>query len=627
MKNMYINTWQWGRGSIAFSLHASFIQHCNRAVIKVRRKESRSVNTSPCTEDKTPKVKTEAVLCRVPTATDDQPSKPVLIEPKHDLTASPVPLVRCLSGHVTLVALACDRDSLCTEKLERRRMSRSAKCKAAPTQVTPYLRCEATGEYVPYTVVCNWRQDCRDNSDESFCQFPPCAKNTFTCGRGQCISVTHVCDNYVDCRTARDEQHCDSFKSVKTVFSVTDPPALVNFDRPGSFSVIPHPGNTTRCPDTHFHCPGNGYCLPVYTRCNGMFDCPGHEDETGCAKFTCLGLYRCRGKDREICLHADHLCDGWPQCPQQDDELMCGTDSCPDHCVCYGLSFTDRLVFQPDTFPKLRYLEGRGSDTFVGTCRVPEDEISSCDNLLKYGSYRAVIVIFIMTALLGNICSIVYRIWSFSSKTTGQALIYWSVRANTMSGHGSNSKENVVIKDKTRSKEATIARRLLVIAMEETRSHKTIMMFLSSMIVWDISGVELRLPIGLADAFLELVSRHVDRPWLTCSSTSRLAVSLGFGASDPSQTVTEGTTDPELEKILNEAAELFEESRGTIKGVQANIFVDHTAQPHYFKLRPVPYALRGKVGQELDRLESEGTLEKVQFSDWAAPIVTVVKPD
>lgn len=85
--------------------------------------------------------------------------------------------------------------------------------------------------------------------------------------------------------------------------------------------------------------------------------------------------------------------------------------------------------------------------------------------------------------------------------------------------------------------------------------------------------------------------------------------------------------DVDLELILGENAEVFEEVRGTIKGVKASIFVDPTAQPRYFKPRPVPYALRDKVSQELDRLEAEGTIEKVQFSDWAAPIVTVVKPD
>nr|KAG5700952.1 hypothetical protein BaRGS_034237 [Batillaria attramentaria] len=34
------------------------------------------------------------------------------------------------------------------------------------------------------------------------------------------------------------------------------------------------------CPETHFRCPGESdYCLPVFVRCNGVYDCAGHEDE------------------------------------------------------------------------------------------------------------------------------------------------------------------------------------------------------------------------------------------------------------------------------------------------------------------------------------------------------------
>ena len=45
----------------------------------------------------------------------------------------------------------------------------------------------------------------------------------------------------------------------------------------------------------------------------------------------------------------------------------------------------------------------------------------------------------------------------------------------------------------------------------------------------------------------------------------------------------------------------------------------------WVKARPVPYAIRDKVEAELCRLEKEGILEKVEQSDWAAPIVPVVK--
>ena len=45
------------------------------------------------------------------------------------------------------------------------------------------------------------------------------------------------------------------------------------------------------------------------------------------------------------------------------------------------------------------------------------------------------------------------------------------------------------------------------------------------------------------------------------------------------------------------------------------------------KARPVQYTITGKIETELKRLQDEGTIEPVQFSEWAAPIVPILKPD
>ncbi|GFX79426.1 uncharacterized protein K02A2.6 [Trichonephila clavipes] len=44
-------------------------------------------------------------------------------------------------------------------------------------------------------------------------------------------------------------------------------------------------------------------------------------------------------------------------------------------------------------------------------------------------------------------------------------------------------------------------------------------------------------------------------------------------------------------------------------------------------VRIVPFALKGRVENEIDRLEREGIIEKVDSSEWVTPVVPVVKTD
>ena len=113
-----------------------------------------------------------------------------------------------------------------------------------------------------------------------------------------------------------------------------------------------------QCPGTHFQCPNDRFCLPVFVICNGVWDCPDKEDEEGCEVYRCPGYYRCRSS--RTCLHPDHMCDGIAHCSQRDDELLCDWD-CPASCTCYGLTFLCSLVFSVDRYPQLRYLSAAGS--------------------------------------------------------------------------------------------------------------------------------------------------------------------------------------------------------------------------------------------------------------------------
>ena len=73
---------------------------------------------------------------------------------------------------------------------------------------------------------------------------------------------------------------------------------------------------------------------------------------------------------------------------------------------------------------------------------------------------------------------------------------------------------------------------------------------------------------------------------------------------------------------------MFRAGLGTLQGFKAKIIIEDNAIPKFCKARSIPYAFKEMVEQEeLNRLESEGTLELVKFSEWAAPIVPVLKKE
>ena len=84
------------------------------------------------------------------------------------------------------------------------------------------------------------------------------------------------------------------------------------------------------------------------------------------------------------------------------------------------------------------------------------------------------------------------------------------------------------------------------------------------------------------------------------------------------------TKDP-LQQLLNKHAELFDDTLGTMKDYTATLTVKDSARPKFHRPRPVPFAVREAVSKELDRLKKLGILEKVEHSQWAAPIVPVPK--
>ena len=88
------------------------------------------------------------------------------------------------------------------------------------------------------------------------------------------------------------------------------------------------------------------------------------------------------------------------------------------------------------------------------------------------------------------------------------------------------------------------------------------------------------------------------------------------------------TRDNELQIILNSRhSSIFNEELGNAVGITATLHVSDNTKPYFCRYRPIPHALRHKVELELQRLVEQRVIESVESSEWAAPIVPVLKPD
>ena len=71
--------------------------------------------------------------------------------------------------------------------------------------------------------------------------------------------------------------------------------------------------------------------------------------------------------------------------------------------------------------------------------------------------------------------------------------------------------------------------------------------------------------------------------------------------------------------------ELFADGIGRVRDHEATLKLKENSAPKFLKARSVPFSIKPKVEKALDDLERQGIISKVSHSDWATPIVPVVK--
>lgn len=93
-----------------------------------------------------------------------------------------------------------------------------------------------------------------------------------------------------------------------------------------------------------------------------------------------------------------------------------------------------------------------------------------------------------------------------------------------------------------------------------------------------------------------------------------------------SNVVTDSKTLPtvvhkKIKLLREEFSSVFEDELGLMKNITANLNLKPLTTPIYCKARTVPYANKPIIERELERLEMKGIITKIEYSDWATPIL------
>ena len=229
-----------------------------------------------------------------------------------------------------------------------------------------YFRCD---DYVciPLSKVCDFRRDCFDGSDESFCIKLACREDEFRCNNGQCIPLTQRCNFVKNCIDDSDEagelckgETCSGFKCysgkciasnkendmVIDCSSTTHEDELLDNQKEFAYSwwkdlACENNANDVPC-ESH-----RKTCMPRSAVC--IYDPQGHPQSlyntcrTGnhlrnCKNFSCPNMFKCKDS---YCIAERNVCNGRKDCPLGEDEesTICENQSCKGKFRCRNESF------------------------------------------------------------------------------------------------------------------------------------------------------------------------------------------------------------------------------------------------------------------------------------------------
>ncbi|BHF57996.1 hypothetical protein SprV_0100094500 [Sparganum proliferum] len=150
-------------------------------------------------------------------------------------------------------------------------------------------------------------------------------------------------------------------------------------------------------------------------------------------------------------------------------------------------------------------------------------------------------------------------------------------------------------------------------------------------------------PAGNGEAILRMFSANAppQSPYTITPPVGHYHVKLEIDTGSAVTLINEAS--PQKLPSLLPSSSTFRSYTGQNVEVRGDLFRDDSAtyyrgppikfqfqsdfRPRFFKARTAPYAVAPKVDEELDRLQKADVIEPVQYSEWAVPIVPVLKSD
>lgn len=90
-------------------------------------------------------------------------------------------------------------------------------------------------------------------------------------------------------------------------------------------------------------------------------------------------------------------------------------------------------------------------------------------------------------------------------------------------------------------------------------------------------------------------------------------------------TIHKLSSKTDVDSIITEFPTVFSNELGLFNKGVIHLNVEEGCSPKFFKPRPLPFAMKKKVEEELGRLLELGILKPVEYSEWGTPIVPVLK--